>query len=126
MSPLQHHAHQGPISSPRKAKSGVVRQLLESAVEVIGRRFGGKGELVQKVEKFERGTRFDGTLRRRIKPPPEKLVMVRYGPCTAAVLDGNIVDSVGMQDKHARVAGDRALAEHAAMVELNLQAQRFE
>jgi hypothetical protein len=81
---------------------------------------------VKEVEEFKGSACLDGKLGSRIQPTSKELVVMGYGPRAAAVLDGDVVDSVGMQNEHSSVAGNRARAKHASVIQLNLEAQRFQ
>jgi len=54
---------------------------------------------VEEIEKGERGTGFDRFLRCRIETATKKLNMGWHGPSAVTILDGDLMDSVGVDDE---------------------------
>ena len=54
---------------------------------------------MEEIEKGERGTGFDGFLRGRIETAAKKLNMGWNGPSAVTILDGDLMDSIGVDDE---------------------------
>ena len=52
--------------------------------------------------------------------------MLGYDACAATVLNGDLVNPIRMQYEHAGVTGYRIFADHAGVVELQLEPYRLQ
>ena len=78
------------------------------------------------AQKIKSGARFHHNLRGRVQTAPKELEVLGYELCAATVLNGNVVNTIRMEYKHAGVAGYGFWAEHTGMVELQLESQRLQ
>ena len=54
---------------------------------------------MEEIEKGESGTGFDGFLRGRIETAAKKLNMGWNSPSAVTILDGDLMDSIGVDDE---------------------------
>lgn len=80
---------------------------------------------MQVVKEFERSTGFDRDLRTWVQSAPKELDMLRNGPLTVTVLNGDLVNSIRMENQHIRVARGWVVAAHTGVVKLDLKSQSF-
>jgi hypothetical protein len=74
---------------------------------------------VEEIEKGERGTGFDRFLRGRIETAAKKLNMGWKGPSAVTILDGDLMDSVGVDDE---MRDAQVVTMHTGVVQLDLKA----
>ena len=68
-------------------------------IVVICGTFACKCELVKEIKKGECGTGFDRFLRGRIETVAKKLNVKWNGVSVATILDGDLMNSIGVDDK---------------------------
>ena len=68
-------------------------------IVVVCGTFARKCELVKEIEKSECGAGFDGFLRGRIETMAKKLNVKWNGASAATILDGDLMNSVGVDHK---------------------------
>jgi len=81
---------------------------------------------VKEVEKGESGAGFDGFLRGRIETAAKELNVMWNGASAATILDGDLMDPVGVDDEQGGVRSSWDFAVHTGVVELYFEADGFE
>ena len=78
------------------------------------------------AKEFKCNASLDDDLRAWVQSTLKELDVLRNGPLTATVLNGNLMNSISMEHQHICIARDWVVAAHIGMVKLDLKSQGFE
>ena len=68
------------------------------------------------AKEFKCNASLDDDLRAWVQSMLKELDVLRNGPLTATVLNGNLMNSISMEHQHIRMARDWVVAAHTGMV----------